>query len=119
MEGIRANNYYDYLISGYNNTLSVMWMSKFGREDAFNYILTNLLNNGFNKTFKNGYSYMYLSDRSDTPVVTINDINIIQYSVVVSGSPSFIERNAAQRLVRVIKEATGVEIPLVTAEKPM
>lgn len=114
MYGIRADNYYDYLLSGYENTLSIMWMSKFGREDAFSYVLANLLNNGFDKTFKNGYSYMYLSDRSDTPVVTINDINIIQYSVVMSSSPSFVERNAAQRLVRVIKEATGVEIPLVT-----
>ena len=114
MEGVRANNYYDYLLKGYNNTLSIMWMSKFGREDAFNYIITNLLKNGFDKSFKGGYSYMHLSDRSDTPVVTINDINIIQYSIVMSGSPSFIERNAAQRLVRVIKEATGVEIPLVT-----
>lgn len=114
MYGIRADNYYDYLLSGYENTLSIMWMSKFGREDAFSYILANLLNNGFDKTFKSGYSYMYLSDRADTPVVTINDINIIQYSVVMSGSPSFVERNAAQRLVRVIKEATGVEIPLVT-----
>ena len=114
IDGVRANNYYDYLIRGYNNTLSIVWMSKFGREDAFDYILANLLNNSFDKAFKRGYSYMYLSDRSDTPVVTINDINIIQYSVVMSGSPSFIERNAAQRLVRIIKETTGIEIPLVT-----
>ncbi len=115
MDDIRSNNYYDYLLSGYNdNTLSVMWMSKFGREDAFTYILNNLLNDGFDKTFKSGYNYMYLSDRSDTPVVTINDINIIQYSVVLSGSPSYIERSAAERLVSTIKNATGVEIPIVT-----
>ena len=115
MNGIRSNNYYDYLLSGYNgNTLSVMWTSKFGREDAFEYILNNLLNNGLDNAFKSNYNYMYLSDRSDTPTVTINDINIIQYSVVLSRSPSYIERNAAERLVRVIKDATGVEIPLVT-----
>ncbi len=114
MESIRSNNYYDYLLRGYNNTLSVCWMSKYGREDAFNYILNNLLNNSFDKTFSQDYSYMYLSDRSDTPVVTIDDINIVQYSVVMSGSPSYIERSAAQRLVRAIKEATGVEVPLVT-----
>ncbi len=115
MGSIRSNNYYDYLLSGYNgNTLSVMWMSKFGREDAFNYIINSLLNKGFDSSFKSGYNYMYLSDRSDTPVVTINDINVIQYSVVMSGSPSFVERSAAERLVRVIKDATGVEIPLVT-----
>lgn len=114
MERIRSNNYYDYLLRGYNNTLSVTWMSKFGREDAFNYILSNLLNNDFASKFTPDYSYMYLSDRSDTPVVTIDDINIIQYSVVMSGSPSYIERTAAQRLVRAIKDATGVEVPLVT-----
>ncbi len=115
MNGIRSNNYYDYLLSGYNgNTLSVMWMSKFGRDDAFEYILNNLLNNVLDNAFKSNYNYMYLSDRSDTPTVTINDINIIQYSVVLSRSPSYIERNAAERLVRVIKDATGVEIPLVT-----
>jgi hypothetical protein len=114
MENIRSNNYYDYLLRGYHNTLSVCWMSKYGREDAFSYILSNLLNNEFEKKFNNDYSYMYLSDRSDTPVVTIDDINVIQYSVVMSGSPSYIERSAAQRLVRAIKEATGVEVPLVT-----
>ncbi len=114
MESIRSNNYYDYLLRGYDNTLSVCWISKYGREDAFNYILNTLLNDRFESRFKENYSYMYLSDRSDTPVVTIDDINIIQYSVVMSGSPSYIERSAAQRLVRAIKEATGVEVPLVT-----
>lgn len=114
MESIRTNNYYDYLLRGYGNTLSVMWMSKYGREDAFNYIIGNLLNNSFDKTFRKDYSYLYLSDRSDTPVVTINDVNIIQYSVVMSGSPSYIERNAAQKLVRAIKDATGIDVPLVT-----
>ncbi len=115
MKDIRANNYYDYLIRGYdNNVVSVMWMSKFGREDAFRYIVSNLLNNDFDRVFDKQYSYMYLSDRSDTPVVTIDDINIMQYSVVMPGSPSYIERRAAERLVRVIRDATGIEVPLVT-----
>lgn len=114
MERIRTNNYYDYLLRGYNNTLSVTWMSKFGREDAFNYILSNLLNNSFETKFTPDYSYMYLSDRTDTPVVTIDDINIIQYSVVMSGSPSYIERSCAESLVDAIEDATGVKVPLVT-----
>ena len=114
MDEIRTNNYYDYFLNGFQNSLSVSWISKFGREDAFNYVISNLLNNNFENCFKSDYNYMYLSDRSDTPVVTIDDINIIQYSIVMSGSPSYIERNAAQRLVRVIKNATGVEVPLVT-----
>lgn len=114
MKSIRNNNYYDYLIRGYGNTLSVMWMSKYGREDAFNYIIERLLSDGFKDKFNKNYSYLYLSDRSDTPAVTIDDVNIIQYSVVMSGSPSYIERSAAERLVRAIKEATGVDVPLVT-----
>lgn len=114
MERIRSNNYYDYLLRGYDNTLSVTWMSKFGREDAFNYILTNLLNNSFDTAFTSNYSYMYLSDRTDTPVVTIDDINIIQYSVVMAASPSYIERNCAEALVTAIENATGVKVPLVT-----
>lgn len=115
MKDIRSNNYYDYLIRGYDdNVVSVMWMSKFGREDAFRYIISSLLNDNFDRVFTKEYSYMYLSDRSDTPVVTIDDINIMQYSVVMSGSPSYIERKAAERLVRVIRDATGDEVPLVT-----
>ena len=47
MKSIRNNNNYDYLIRGYGNTLSVMWMSKYGREDAFNYIIEKLLTDGF------------------------------------------------------------------------
>lgn len=114
MDAIRSDNYYDYLLHGYGNTLSVNWVSKFGREDAFNYIINTLLNNGFDKSFEKSYSYLYLSDRRDTPVVTVDDINIIQYSVVVPTAASFIERNAAEKLVRAIKDATGVEIPLIT-----
>ncbi len=114
MERIRTNNYYDYLLHGYENTLSVTWMSKFGREEAFNYIINTLLNNGFEKVFDPDYSYMYLSDRTDTPVVTIDDINIIQYSVVTSSSPSYIEQSSAEKLVSAIESATGVKIPLVT-----
>ncbi len=114
MERIRTNNYYDYLLRGYKNTLSVTWMSKFGREDAFNYIMSNLLNSDFDTKFTPDYSYMYLSDRTDTPVVTIDDINIIQYSVVMPSSPSYIERSCAEDLIAAIEDATGVEIPLVT-----
>ncbi len=114
MGDIRSNNYYDYLLQGYKNTLCVNWVSKFGREDAFKYVLNNLLNNGFESAFKSDYSYLYLSDRTDTPVVTIDDINIVQYSVVMPGSPSYIERNAAERLVNAIEDATGVVVPLVT-----
>ena len=47
MGDIRSNNYYDYLLRGYKNTLCVSWMSKFGREDAFKYILNELVNNNF------------------------------------------------------------------------
>ncbi len=114
MYRIRTNNYYDYLLRGYANTLSVTWVSKFGRDDAFNYIISNLLNNNFETSFTSDYSYMYLSDRTDTPVVTIDDINIIQYSVVMSGSPSYIERSCAEALVTAIEDATGVKVPLVT-----
>ena len=114
MEAIRSDNYYDYLLRGYENTLSINWVSKFGRDDAFNYVLNSLLNNGFGKTFNEDFSYLYLSDRRDTPVVTIDDINIIQYSVVVPTAATYIEYSAAEKLVRAIKDATGEEIPLVT-----
>ena len=114
MENIRPDNYFDYLLRGYSNILSVTWKSKYGREDAFNYILNNLLADDFDKNFTTNYSYMYLSDRTDTPAVTIDDINIMQYSVVMSGSPSYIERMAAEKLVSAVKASTGVDIPLVT-----
>ncbi len=114
MEQLRSDNYYDYLLYGFENTLSVSWMSKYGREDAFDYILSTLLNSDFGSVFTPDYSYMYLSDRSDTPVVTVDDINIIQYSVVIPGSPSYLERTVAEKLVRVIEEATDIEVPLVT-----
>ncbi len=114
IERIRTNSYYDYLLRGYNNTLTVMWMSKFGREDAFNYIFDNLLSNDFDSKFTTDYSYMYLSDRTDTPIVTIDDINIIQYSVVMPSSPSYIERSCAEQLVNTIEAATGFKVPLVT-----
>lgn len=114
MKSVRTNNYYDYMIQGFGNTMSVSWVSKFGREDAFAYILNNLLPNGIDTAFKPRYSYLYLSDRSDTPAVTVDDINIVQYSVVMSSAPSYIERSAAERLVRAIKDATGVTVPLVT-----
>lgn len=114
VKSVRNNNYYDYMFKGHGNTLTVSWMSKYGRDDAFNYIINTLLADGIEKAFEKNYSYLYLSDRSDTPAVTVDDINIIQYSVVMSGSPSYIERSAAERLIRAVKDATGVTLPLVT-----
>lgn len=114
IEGIRNNNYYDYLLHTYNNCLAVNWVSKFGREEAFNHILNTLVAEGLNKFFKTDYSRLYLSSRSDAPVVTIDDVNIIQYSVVIPSSPSYLERDAAEKLVATIKDVTGVEIPLVS-----
>lgn len=114
MQNIRKNNYFDYLIRSYGNVLSINWISKFGREDAFNYLLDTILSNGLNKAFNKDYSYMYLSERSDYPIVTIDDVNIVQYTVVIPEAPSYIERNNAELLVKAIKEATGTELPLVT-----
>lgn len=111
---IRKNNYYDYLLRGYGNRLTINWASKHGRDDAFKYILDTLLNKGFSSAFDDDYSYLYLSSRSDSPVVTINDVNLVQYSVVLPTAPSYLERYAAENLVEAIKEVTGVEVPLVT-----
>ena len=114
VDGVRNNNYYDYLLRMYDNCLTVNWESRYGREDAFNYILNTLLTASFGDIFNTDYSRLYLSSRSDFPVVTIDDINIIQYTVVVPKSPSYVEMDAAERLVSAIKDATGVEVPLVT-----
>ena len=114
IDEIRSNNYYDYLFRAYGNTVSINWASKFGREDAFNYLLDNLIPNGLNKAFEKGYSYLYLSQRSDFPIVTIDDVNIVQYTVVIPDAPSLMERSCAEQLIKVVKEATGVELPLVT-----
>ena len=56
MDEIRTNNYYDYFLNGFQNSLSVSWISKFGREDAFNYVISNLLNNNFENCFKSDYN---------------------------------------------------------------
>lgn len=114
VNGIRKNNYYDYLLHTYGERLAVNWASKYGREEAFNYILNTLVADGLNKVFNTEYSRLYLSSRSDVPVITVNDVNIIQYSVVVPSPPSYIERHAAEQLVAAIKDATGVELPLVS-----
>ncbi len=114
MDNIRSNNYYDYMLRSDVNLLSVGWISKFGREDAFNYIRDVLFAGNVNKAFKEGYSYLYLSERSDSPVVTVDDVNIVQYSVVLPDAPSYIERNIAEQLVKTIKKATGTELPIVT-----
>lgn len=114
IDGVRKNNYYDYLLRAYDNCLTVTWESKYGREEAFNYILNNLLPEDFSDVFGTEYSYLYLSSRSDSPVVTVDDVNLIQYSVVIPSSPSYLIRDAAENLVKAIKDATGVEVPLVT-----
>ncbi len=111
---IRRNNYYDYLIQGHGNLITVNWVSKPGREDAFKYIVDTLSVNGFDSAFESNYSRLYLSSRSDAPVVTIGDINIAEYSVVMPTSPSFIERSAAENLVLAIKDATGIELKIVS-----
>ncbi len=113
IDSIRSNNYYDYLLYTYDNILSVNWVSKFGRQDAFEYILKNMTADNFDSVFNKKYSMLHLSQRSDAPIVTINDVNIVQYSVIMNSAPSYLERSAAERLVRAIKDATGVEVPLL------
>lgn len=114
IKNIRSNNYYDYMFRVYGNVLSINWVSKFGREDAFGYLIETLLPNGLESLFGTEYSHLYLSRRSDSPIVTIDDVNIIQYTVVVPGSPSLMEKYCAEQLVKKIKDATGTELPLVT-----
>ncbi len=114
MDSVRSNNYYDYMLCSYGNVLTVNWVSKYGRDDAFNYLLETIFKGDTDSYFNGVYSYMYLSDRSDAPIVTIDDVNIVQYSVVLPSAPSYIERKNAERLVQAIKDATGVTVPLVT-----
>ena len=111
---IRNNNYYDYLIRSYNNILTVNWISKYGRDAAFDYLLNTVFAGDTSSVFGKDYSYLYLSDRSDSPIVTIDDVNIVQYSVVLPSSPSYIERMNAEKLVKAIKAATGVDVPVTT-----
>ena len=40
-------------------------------------------------------------------------MNLIQYSVVIPASPSYLERYAAEELVDAIKDVTGIEVPLI------
>ena len=114
IDSIRHNNYYDYLLRADDNLLAINWISKFGRDEAFKYLVENVFAGDLTAAFLPGYSYLYLSDRSDSPIVTIDDVNIVQYSVVIPGSPSYMERYVAEQLVRAVKDATGVEMPLVT-----
>lgn len=111
---IRRNNYYDYMLRSYGNVLTVNWVSKYGREAAFNYLTDNILASDLSAPFGSDYSYLYLSQRSDSPVVTVDDVNIVQYSVILPSAPSYIERTTAELLVKALKDATGTELPLVT-----
>ena len=43
IDEIRTNNYYDYMLRSYGNILTVNWVSKFGREDAFEYLTKSVL----------------------------------------------------------------------------
>ncbi len=114
MDSVRNNNYYDYMFRSYGNILTVNWISKYGREDAFEYLVEDVFGDDPQKAFFADYSYLYLSDRSDSPVVTIDDVNIVQYSVVLPSAPSYMERINAEKLVKAIKDATGVDVPLIT-----
>ncbi len=114
MNDIRTNNYYDYMFRSYGNILTVNWVSKFGREDAFEYLEETVLATDSASVFNGNYSYIYLSERSDYPIVTIDDVNIVDYSVVLPQAPSYMERLNAERLVKAIEDATGVAVPLVT-----
>lgn len=114
MDAIRNNNYYDYMLRSYGNILTVNWISKFGREEAFGYLVDTVFDDNAESAFDGEYSYLYLNDRSDSPVVTIDDVNIEEYSVVLPSAPSYMERMNAEKLVKAIKDATGVEVPLVT-----
>ena len=114
IDSVRNNNYYDYLIRSYGNVLTVNWVSKTGRDSAFEYLVKTLFASEPQKAFDGQYSYLYLSDRSDSPIVTIDDVNITEYSVVLPSAPSYMERMNAEKLVKAIKDATGVEVPLIT-----
>ncbi len=116
IDEIRTNNYYDYLIRTYGNKVTVNWVSKYGREDAFNKLLQTVLDKGLGDVYKSSYSCLYLSERSDCPVVTIDDINIVQYAVVLPSSPTYAERYSAKELVETIEQVTGTEVPVVTDE---
>lgn len=111
---IRTNNYYDYLIRTYGNKVTVNWVSKYGREDAFERLMSAVSDKGLNDIYKSNYSCLYLSERSDFPVVTIDDINIVQYAVVLPSAPTYAERYCAQELVETIQQVTGTTVPVVT-----
>ncbi len=114
MDRIRSNNYYDYILRSYGNILTVNWVSKFGRDEAFKYLVENVMASNPADAFDGNYSYLYLSDRSDSPIVTIDDVNIVQYTVVLPSAPSYMERMNAEKLVSAIEDATGVTVPLIT-----
>lgn len=114
MDCMRKNNYYDYIFRSTENVISVNWVSKFGREEAIKYLTEHLLDEGLEKLFNTDYTYMYLSQRSDSPVVTIDDVNITQYTIIIPEAPSYMERQAAINLQEAIKLATGTEIPLLS-----
>lgn len=112
MYDIRANNYYDYLLRSYGNRLCINWVSKYGREDAFQYLLGTIIPSNFDGIYNADYSRLFLSDRSDSPIVTIDDVNILQYSIIIPAAASLVERSSADSLAEVIESATGVEIPV-------
>lgn len=112
MDDIRANNYYDYLLRSYDNRLCISWVSKFGRDDAFQYLLGTILPSGLDSVYNTDYSRLYLSDRSDSPVVTIDDVNILQYSIIIPSAASLVEKSSAESLAETIESATGVKIPV-------
>jgi hypothetical protein len=114
MDAIRNNNYYDYLLRSYGNILTVNWISKYGRDDAFEYLLDTVFAEDTASVFGKDYSYLYLSDRSDSPIVTIDDVNIVQYSIVLPSAPSYMERVNAEKLAKAIKAATSVDVPVIT-----
>ena len=114
MNSIRRNNYYDYLVRSYGNIVTINWASKYGREEAFDYLAENVLTGKASAYFNNTFSYLHLSDRSDSPVVTVDDVNIIQYTIVLPAAPSYMERHMAQNLADAIYDATGVEVPIIT-----
>ncbi len=113
LDNVRINNYYDYLIKGFENKISIAWKSADGRKLAFEKILEEFPKNLTAATDAE-YTYMHLDQSEDYPIFSIADVSITEYTIVIPKGCAYFVTQSANQLAEAVFEATGKEIKVVT-----
>lgn len=112
VNSLRINNYYDYLIHGFENKIALVWKSTSGRTAAFEKLLQDFPST-ITQAFSPDYSFMHIDSADNYPIFTVADVPITDYQIVKPKNCSYFITQAVDELAATVFTATGKTINVV------